>query len=201
MKLRIFISCLIICVYLLVSAPTNAQHLTPHFGLELGTSFGTAGSGTSLFSHSLAPSLSWDISNDFQFVAGTIFTSARMHGMMPYYGNSFNQHAMPGDLTTSIQNTTVYAFGVYHLNQKLSISGGAWFEQSNFDMPEPFMNSYNYQQNPQGMMLGLEYRVNQNTRFGLEISASRGISPFYPTSFQHSPFNSRFNSHRPFHYY
>lgn len=199
MKLRIHISCLIICVLLLVATPADAQHPTPQFGLEAGTAFGTAGSGTSLFMHSLAPNLSWDISKDFQFVAGTIFTSSRMNGLLPHYDNSFTGNALFGDQSTLMQSTTVYAFGVYQLNQRLSISGGTWFERSHFDMQGSSMNPYANQQNPQGLMLGLDYQVNENLRFGFEINASRGVSPFYPTSFQHSPFHGNFNTHRPFH--
>ncbi len=199
MKLRIHISCLVFCVFLLVATPADAQNTTPHFGLELGTAFGTAGSGTSLFSHSLAPSISWGISKDFQFVAGTIFTSARMNGLMPHYGSS--KHALFGNQPTLMQSTTVYAFGVYHLNQRISISGGTWFERSHFDMHDSFLNPYATQQNPQGMMLGLDYRVNENLRVGFEINASRGVSPFYPTSFQHSPFYGNFNNHRSFRHY
>ena len=199
MKLRIYISCLVICLFLLVTTPADAQNTTPHFGLELGTSFGTAGAGTSLFSHSLAPSLSWDISKNFQFVAGTILTSARMNGLMSQYGS--NGHALFVNPSTVMQSTTVYAFGVYHLNQRLSITGGTWFERAHFDMQESFLNPYTSHQNPQGVMLGLDYRVNENLRFGIEVNASRGVSPFYPTSFQHSPFHGNFNTHRPFHRY
>lgn len=200
MKLRIHISCLIICLFLLVATPATAQNATPHFGLEAGAAFGTFGSGTSLFSHSLAPSLTWDISKDFQFVAGTIFTTASMNGLMAPY-SSGGGHALLGDQSTRMQSTTVYAFGVYHLNQQISITGGTWFERSHFDMHESFLNPFASQQNPKGMMLGLDYRVNENLRFGFEINASRGVSPFYPTSFQHSPFHGNFNSNRHFRHY
>ncbi len=196
MKLRIYISCIILCVFLFVATPADAQNTTPHFGLEVGTAFGTAGSGTSIFSHRLAPSLSWDIGKDFQLVAGTIFTSASVNGFMPQYGSSLGGQNMFGNHAMRLQSTTVYAFGVYQLNPRISISGGTWFERSHFDMPESFLNPYFSQKNPQGMMLGLDYRVNENLRFGFEVNASRGVSPFYPTSFQHSPFNPNYHRHR-----
>ncbi len=201
MKLNIYISCLVLCVVLLIVTPVDAQNTTPQIGLEVGTAFGTAGSGTSMFSHSLAPSLSWDISKDFQFVAGTVFTTARVNGLMPNYGNNIAGQSLSGQGSNLMQSTTVYAYGVYHLNQRLSISGGTWLERSHFDMQEAALNPYASRQNPQGMMLGLDYRVNENIRFGLGINASRGVSPFYPTSFQHSPFHGNFNTHRPFHHY
>lgn len=197
MKIRVHISCITLCLFLLLASPVSAQQFTPHLGLEVGSAFGTTGSSASMFSHSLAPRLTWDLSKDFQFVAGTIFSTTRFNGLPAHTSHIGGNQALFGHDGGRMLSSTVYAFGVYHVNQRLSVTGGTWFEQSNFNMHDSFLNNqFDTQHNPRGMMLGLDYRVNENFRFGIEVSASTGYSPFYPTSFQHSPFYGNFHNNR-----
>ncbi len=198
MKIRVQITCLIIVVFLLFATPAHAQNTTPHFGMDVGTSFAMSGSYGSMFSQTLAPRLSWDLTKDFQFVAGTVFSTARYSGFSNQSTYFHSGQPLLGYDGGRMFSSTVFAFGVYHVSPKLSITGGTWFENLNTPDREGFMNPYAMQQNPRGMSLGLDYRINENVRFGVEVSASTGYSPFYPASFQHSPFHSNLNNNRMF---
>lgn len=199
MKIRIQIVCFIICVFLFFATPADAQTTTPHFGMDVSTMFGTSWSAGSMFSQSIAPRFSYDLTKDFQFVAGTIFSTTRFSGMSNEASFFTGGQPLYGYDGARMLSSTVYAFGVYRVNPRLSITGGTWFETSFTDNHEGFMNPYSLQQNPRGMTLGLDYRINDNARFGLEVSATSGYSPFYPTFFHHSPFHGNFNSYRRFH--
>ncbi len=197
MKTRTYITCIILCLVLLLASPVSAQHSSAHAGLEVSTMFGTTGLFGSMFSHSLAPNFTWDVSKDFQFVAGTIFSTSRFTGLSPHASFMGGDQALFGHDGGRMFSSTVYAFGVYHVNPRLSVTGGTWFEQSNFNMHDSFLNNqFDMHQNPRGMMLGLDYRINENVRFGVEVSTSTGYSPFYPMSFQQSPFHGNFHNNR-----
>lgn len=197
MKQRVHIACIILCLFLLLASPAHAQQTSPGFGLEVSSMFGKSGAYGNMFSHSLAPNFTWDVSKDFQFVAGTIFSATRFNGLSSHGSFMGGDQALFGHDGGRMLSSTFYAFGVYHVNQRLSITGGTWFEQSHYNMHDSFLNNhFDMQQNPRGMMLGLDYRVNENVRFGVEVSTSTGYSPFYPMSFQQSPFHSNFHNNR-----
>ncbi len=198
MKIRVYITCIFLCLVLYLASPVYSQQTAPHVGLEVSSAFGTAGSSASMFSHSLAPNLTWDVSKDFQFVAGTIFSTTRFNGLPLAASNIGGNQALFGHDGGRMLSSTVYAFGVYHVNQRLSVTGGTWFEHAHYNMHDSFLNNqFDMQQNPKGMMLGLNYRVNENLRFGVEVSTGTGYySPFYPMSFQQSPFHGNFHNNR-----
>lgn len=197
MKIRVHISCIILCLFLLLASPVYSQQASPHFGLEVGTAFGTTGKSANMFSHSLAPSFTWDFSKDFQIITGTIFSTTRFSGLPVQTSHIGGNQALFGHDGGRMHSSTFYAFGVYHVNPRLSVTGGTWFEQSHYNMHDSFLNNQlDMQQNPRGMMLGLDYRLNENVRFGVEVSASTGYSPFYPMSFQQSPFHGNFHNNR-----
>ena len=199
MKTRVMISALLLVVFLHFASALSAQDNSYDFSLDVGSMFTTAGNYGSFFSHRIAPSFNWDISKDFQLQVGTVFSSTRMTGSMPLAFSPSGDQQLLFAPSSPISSTSVYAFGVYHLSPKLSISGGTWFEQMHFDVQEGFMSPYSQQQNPQGMMLGLEYRVSENLRFGFEMSASRGMSPYMPGGFHNTAFPGSFYNRNPFH--
>lgn len=203
MKTRFYIYCIIFAAFMAVAAPLNAQFASPRFGMQFGSMFTAGGSYGNMFSNSIAPRLNMDLSKDFHLEVGTIFSTSRLSGYNANQGLfSPGSEFMLFDQPTSMNTATMYAFGVYRLNPKLSISGGTWFERSSFDMSQTNMNPYAMNHNPRGMMIGLDYRVTENLRFGVEMSASSGMSPMTaPGLFQHSAFPGGFYNHNPFHRY
>ncbi len=202
MKARMFIFSFILAVALFSFAPATAQLSNPEFGMQAGTVFSTSGPAGSLFTNSLAPNLNFGITKDFHLEVGTIFSTTRFNGFTPHEGMFLHgSESMLFNQPSRMHSTTMYAFGVYRVNPKLSISGGTWFERTQFDMSQTNMNPYASNYNPKGMMLGLDYRVTENLRFGVEVSASSGMSPFAPGFYQHQASPGGFYNHNPFHRY
>lgn len=192
MKKQIQLTLIVVLFLLLAAITAPAQNSTPHFGLQVGSSFSSMGSYGNMFSQSLAPEMNWDMTENFRLKVGTIFTSSRMSGFVP--GQTAFMGGVPynGMADNRLSSMTMYAFGAYQLSPNLVITGGTWFERSGFDFVGGSMemgNAYN----PQGMMLGLDYRVNENLRFGFEVSASRGYNPYMPNFYQQNAFHSGFN--------
>lgn len=173
---------------------------TPYLSLDFGSRFTTAGPAGNIFTNTIAPRLNWDVSNDLQLNVGTIFTSARsgtMQGMSllnPHMAGGEQIHPGAGGHFFS---TTVYAFGAYRVNPRLSLTGGTWIERTNYDLQDTQFSQHGFQQNPRGMMLGLDYKVSENVRFGAEIGFSKGFDPYSPMNFHQSPFGG-YHSPVPF---
>lgn len=156
---------------------------TPHFGMQFGTMAGVGLSGGSLFSHSLAPAINWDISRRFSLQAGTIFSTTTMNGMNPMF--PFTPHMAGGEAMNTMGSQRMfssmfYVFGAYQVSPRLTLTGGTWMERSHVDLPEMRMNPQAFDTNPRGMVFGFDYRVTENFSFGAEINVSRGYNPFNP---------------------
>ncbi len=170
------------------------------FSLTAGSSFSSFSGAGGMFSSSIAPRLNWDMTKDFHLEIGTIFSSSRISDMpmglspMQSYGGMMPQ----GDV--NLFSSTVYAMGAYQVSPRLSIHGATWFERTSFDMMDdmPAMNAQATGHNPQGMLLGFDYKVTENFRFGAEVNVSAGYNPYGPMNFQQSPFGG-FHSPSPFH--
>ncbi len=182
----------------------NEEEASPAYDLSFtaGTSFSSFSGAGGMFTNRLAPRLNLDMGKDFHLEVGTIFSSSRISGMpvglvpegtLQGSGATFQQ--ADGHLFSS----TVYALGAYQLSPRLSIHGATWFERNNLDMQDmPVMNPHAVSQSPQGMMLGFDYQVTENFRFGAEVNVSSGYNPYAPMHFQQSPFGG-FHNPSPFH--
>ncbi len=162
----------------------------PDFGMQMGTSFTTGFGGGSLFTQSFAPHMQFRPGQNFSFVVGSVFSTGSFGGNTPlgYQGGAGTPDRM--------YSTTIYALGAYQVNSRLVITGGAWAERNNMDMMfAPTMNPQAFDVNPRGMMMGMEYKITENLRFGAEINISQGYNPFNPYmqqgSFQQNPFHRR----------
>ncbi|MFN3554997.1 MAG: hypothetical protein ACK4VN_03430 [Bacteroidales bacterium] len=201
-KNRLFLVCLILMapIALWAQLQTSAEHSLlnseneifssrPTLGMQLGSSFSTGFGGYSVFSQSLSPHMNWQANRNFSLTVGSHFTTANMGGNFPAMG------ASAGLMPDRLFSTTLYAFGSYQLNPRLTLTGGAWTEQNNFNaMFQPQMNPQAFDMNARGMMMGMDYRITDNLRFGAEINISRGYNPFLPYGYGSQPFHSS-----PFH--
>lgn len=192
MKKQIKLHLIVFLFLLLLTTNITAQNSTPHFGIQAGSSFSTMGSYGNMFSHSLAPAMNWDMSERFTLQVGTIFSSSRVSGFIPAQTHQTGSMLFNDISDTRLTSMTMYAFGAYQLNPNLVITGGTWFEQSGFDFMGNAMETGNTY-NPHGMMLGLDYRVTENLRFGFEVSTSRGYNPYMPVFYQQNSFPGGLN--------
>ncbi len=191
------INLLAVLFLLFVATTAPAQNGTPHFGFQVGSSFSMMGSAGSMFTHSLAPVMNWDMSEKFSLQVGTVFSTSSMNGLMPADSRFSGSQLFNHNAGNNFSSMTVYAFGAYQLNPRLIITGGTWVEQSGFDFMGSALDSRNHY-NPQGMMLGLDYKVTDNLRFGFEVSTSRGNNPYSPIFYQQNAYPGGFNRN-PFH--
>jgi len=199
MKTRVLLSCIVIVVVLIFTNPAVAQFTNPQFGMQFGSVLSTTGGFGNSFSSSIAPKFNLGITKDFHLEVGTIISSTRFNGVMPFYGVQPNgNEASLFNQSSGMLSATMFAFGVYQVNPRLSISGGTWLERTHFDMTETAMNPYAFDKNPRGMMLGLDYKVTENLRFGFEVSTFSGVSPLAPGIYQHSAFPGTYNNRDPF---
>lgn len=192
MKKRIKIHLIVLLFSLFLTTNIGAQNTTPHFGLQVGSSYSHMGSFGNMFTQSIAPAMNWEFSERFSLQVGTVFSTSRMNGMLPFTNHVSGEQLFNPEGDTRLSSMTVFAFGAYQLNPRLTLTGGTWMEQTGFDFLGNFperQNSYN----PQGMMLGLDYRVTENFRFGIEVSTTRGHNPYMPAFYQHNAFPAGFN--------
>ena len=177
----------------------SSSGFRPTLNMDFGSSFATAGSGGHLFTQSIAPRMNWDMSQDFRLSVGTVFSSTRLNGMPAFFPHQGQSAAFEQVQGGRMFSSTLYAVGSYQVNPRLSILGAGWVERSHFDMAEGLpLNPYASQYSPHGMMLGFDYKVSENFRFGAEVNVSRGHNPFSSQGYYHSPFGGM-NRHHPFH--
>lgn len=159
----------------------------PVLGMQMGSTF-TTGFGGSLFSQSFSPHLQFTPGQNFSLVVGTVFSTSSLSS-----GNYFISPSGT-EMPSRFLSNTVYAFGAYQVNTRLTITGGAWTEQNNFNLMQNQMNPQAFDMNARGMMMGMDLRITENLRFGAEISVSRGQNPFNSYSGGFGGYNSN-----PFH--
>jgi hypothetical protein len=160
---------------------------TPYWGLQVGSAFSSGLRGGNMFTHSVAPSLNWDVSRRFNLHVGTIFSSSVMNGINPFF--PYTSHMAGGESINTfhgqrIFSSTVYAAGSYQVNPRLTLIGGTWIEQNN--MRDILMNPQAFDSRPRGGMFGFDYRVTDNFRIGAEFNVSSGFNPFNPLYYQGS---------------
>lgn len=167
----------------LFETPVEQSPLFPKtdFGFQLGTSFSTGFQGSSLFSQSLAPHFQWNPNQRFSLVVGSVFSTGQFSGNVAFtpFG-LFQNEAMGGMMSQRLFSNTVYAFGAYQLSPRLTITGGSWMEHNNFQAFQPNMNNQAFQMNPRGVMMGFDYKISENFRFGAQFNVSQGYNPFNP---------------------
>jgi len=175
----------------LLSGEYSILQNQPSFGLQMGSSFTSGMGGNSLFSQSIAPHMQLDVTKDFQLIVGSVFTTGNLGNNNPMQLNS------GVEMPQRLNSTMVYAIGAYQLNPRLTITGAAWTERNNMNAFQNQMNPQAFNNNARGMMMGVDYKITDNLRFGAEVNISNGQNPFSPygnygyNPFYSSPFNQR----------
>ncbi|MFP4287859.1 MAG: hypothetical protein ACLFQS_01265 [Bacteroidales bacterium] len=173
----------------LLSGEYSILQSQPSFGLQMGSSFTTGMGGNSLFSQSIAPNMQLDVTKNFQLVVGSVFTTGNL-------GNNGSMQLNSGmEVPQRLNSTMVYAMGAYQMNPRLTITGAAWTERNNMNAFQNQMNPQAFNTNARGMMMGVDYKITENLRFGAEVNISNGRNPFSPYgNYGSNPFYSN-----PFH--
>ncbi len=173
----------------LLSGEYSILQSQPTFGLQMGSSFTSGMGGNSLFSQSIAPHMQLDVTKKFQLVVGSVFTTGN------FGSNSSLQLNNGVEMPQRLNSSMVYALGAYQLNPRLTITGAAWTERNNMNAFQNQMNPQAFNTNARGMMMGVDYKITENLRFGAEVNISNGQNPFSPYgNYGYNPFYST-----PFH--
>jgi len=185
----------------LLSSSERGQFLnntSADLNLQVGTSFTTGFGSDSFFTHSIAPSINWQASDQLTVQAGTMFSSSSFSGQQQsilFQGaESGNEYDLFQD---NLFSSRTYAFGYYEMNENLTLMGGGYIESSNANINTQ-MNPQAFNFDAKGMMMGFDYKINDNMSIGAEFNFRSGYSPyssrFNPYSspgFNQSPFNTR----------
>lgn len=188
-----------------VPLKSQSSSFTPDFGLSIGSSFMQFQGAGSLFTQSIAPTLSWKTSNNFTIQAGVLLTNYNPGS--GFYSNNSMMNTGSGMLETDFAGSNVissmfFVAGSYHVNSNLTISGAGWYDQNKSSVlfMNQNMNSMFGSGDIKGMMLGLDYKFSENFRFGAEINFSSGYNPMSPLNqgvFNHGGFGpSPFRNNR-----
>ncbi len=137
----------------------------PDVSISLGTSFSTFGPGYNMFGNWIMPEFTVPVSKKFSVRAGIGYSNMYFSGP-----NTEGALIQPNN---NLQLGTVYVSGIYSVNNKLTIYGTAY---KTFDLKPVNQNEINPRAldlSEEGVMLNLDYKVNENFRFNVGISYQR----------------------------
>ncbi len=173
----------------------NSFSLTPDFGLMLGGSFMQFQGSGSLFSQTISPTMSWQISPDFRISAGAFISNYNPGTTSSFPEISMNSEIQEyGMFQNNLTSSMFFVAGAYDISSRLTITGAGWYDQNKTSML--FNNNLMHNNDIKGMMLGLDYKFSENFRFGAEINISSGYNPFMPINhgFHNQSGFNRFNT-------
>ena len=150
--------------------------------VEVGTSFGTSLYGGNYFGTYLAPQLRYQYTPRFSVGGGVMLTST--------YGNSFYEPTRFGYPSANFSSSFIFVQGAYQLSDRLTLTGTAYkqFNFLNSDIPSSPGINYDYQ----GVIMGAEFKLNDNVFIKGEIEISNGYNPY-----RHSPYSFPTNNFNP----
>lgn len=142
------------------------------YSVTIGTGFSSFGSGMSMMSSYISPSVDYQVNSKFNISVDGYISQNNINGMEAIYGSS----------SQYMYNTTPNNYGImgsayYKLSDRWSIyADGAYFEnQSVFDG----YNAAAYNTEFKTVSLGVDFKVNDNLRFNLQYRYSNGLTPYY----------------------
>lgn len=165
--------------------PENAS-----FNLEVGTSFNSFSSGTSMLNNYFSPQLKYDLSSSLSIIAGGSFVLSQ-YGNLP---KSIVVHGNAANMQQGFSDYSLFMSGRYTIKDNLFMTGTVYREQGH--LPINTMNQGVQDYNSHGMSMGIEYRLSNNIHFGAEVGINKSDNPFFYSSpfsdpFGNSPRNSR----------
>ncbi len=154
----------------------------PRFNISIGTVFGTGSGLGNYFGTYISPQVSYPVSSRFMLNTGvTIMNGFPVYAFGSPYDNEFYDPFSTGT------NSIVYVGGDYKLSDNLTLSGSVYKGFSMYRNPRNDQHGYN--NNIEGMMLGVGYKVGKNAFIQGQIEISNGRNPYFRHPF-HSPVNS-----------
>lgn len=135
-----------------------------HIRMSVGAGVGLSSGSTGAFSK-LSLGLEHDLSDRFSLHFGTSVIQSTGFAGMIYSDNAF----IP--LNKNMTRNFVYGGGSYQVNEKLKVSGTAYYETNIFNQQEAIPGS---KMDNKGVILGAEYKVGNESTIGIEVEVSNG---------------------------
>jgi hypothetical protein len=148
------------------------------YTLSMGTSYMSSGFGSGS-SYYVAPEFRVKLSPKFQVNAGIMLSQNRFAYSAPVSLSGTSVVVKQGP----VQESTIYASGIYTVNSKLSFSGSLL-------KTIPGSNSMPWNNNLQMMSLGMKYKISDNITIGARMQMVQGniYNPY--TGYYTSPLSS-----------
>lgn len=160
----------------------------PKVSVSLSTAFGSYGYGLNTMSTSVFPKISFPVSNKFALSAGIGYSSIFMSDAP---GSVFN--------STPSSYGHVFISGDYLLNERITLRGTA-YKTFNLGQPQAGIggdiNSPFYDFSSQGVIMDVEYKVNDNFRINVGFEYREQNYPMYGPGM--NPINSGFGNNNGF---
>ncbi len=155
-----------------VSNSLLKKHDKVSYSVTVGTGFSSFGSGMSMMSSYISPSVNYQVNSKFDVTIDGYISQNNMNGMEAISGVSsqYMYNASPN-------NYGIMGSAYYKLSDRWGIyADGAYFEnQSVFDG----YSASSYNTDLKTISLGVDFKVNDNLRFNLQYRYTNGLTPYY----------------------
>lgn len=147
------------------------------FHMEVGTSFGTNFNGGSLFTTYIAPQFSYQVSERFHLNGGiSLAHNTSNNFMLPAYHDLYGIGYTP--VSGNFLNASLFIQGEYQVNERLLINGTAYKQTELLKTPKVNPQAFNFE--GEGIAVGFEYKIGENSSIGAQFGVSRQSSPYHP---------------------
>jgi len=156
---------------------TTKENSKPQLSVSLSTSFTSFYPGYTTFGTTLMPQVTFPVSDKFSLSTGIGYSTF----FMGNGGTMFN--------STPSSYGHVFVSGTYDVNEKISLRGTGYktFILNPATSLNNDNNSIGYDYSSQGVILDVEYRVNDNFRINVGFEYRQQNSPMYnPNGFQNN---------------
>ncbi len=138
-----------------------------HFAMEAGAGM-SFGSLKGMYTY-MAPRLSWGLTKKFSLDAGVMY----MHSNTPLFSEGTGCF---GPIAPQYHAWAGFVRGNYQLTDRIALSGTVYHEMGIPAYLQPYRSNDMFRSNSYG--LGMQYKINEHSSFGIEFRSGAGNSLF-----------------------
>jgi len=161
----------------------------PKFGVEVGSSFSTAGKYGSSFSNYVAPHVSFQPIQKLTLTAGVMFENTQLINTSVLTADGVSK------MNANVNSAYFYGKADYNLTERLKITGTILYGMNRTPYQSVIYNGNGLQSsaNPLIYSIGAMYKITDNMSIGFEVRGVQGVDYRQPyTRFSSSPFDNGF---------
>ena len=161
----------------------------PKFGVEVGSSFSTAGKYGSSFSNYVAPHVSFQPIKDLTLTTGVILENTQLYNTSVLTKDGISK------MNANVNSAYFYGKADYKLTERLKITGAILYgmNRSPYQSVIYSGNGLKSTANPLIYSIGGMYKITENMSIGFEVRGVKGVDCRQPyLGYSSSPFDSGF---------